>query len=167
MLDVRLRPFRADDLAVFARHPAEPGSIDFFGFRPTNGLARRFAENGLLGEDDGSLVVDVDGDAVGGIGWHAVHHGPGSIARALNIGIELFAEQRGRGYGTVAQSLIAEHLFATTLIERLEATTDVENVAEQRALVRAGYTREGVLRHTQWRDGAWRDNVIFSRLRGD
>ena len=164
---VRLRPFRAEDLAVFAQHPAEPGSIDFFGFRPTNSLARRFAETGLLGEDDGSLVVEVDGEPVGDVGWHAVHHGPGAIARALNIGIELFPEHRGHGTGTIAQSLIAEHLFATTLIERLEATTDVQNVAEQRALEKAGYTREGVLRHSQWRDGAWRDNVLFSRLRGD
>ena len=43
----------------------------------------------------------------------------------------------------------------------------MENVAEQRALERAGFTREGVLRHTQLRAGRWRDNVIYSVLRAE
>ncbi|MDQ1530874.1 MAG: hypothetical protein QOE37_979 [Microbacteriaceae bacterium] len=168
MSEVRLRPYRAEDLAAFDAEQTVPGSFEFYGHRPTNALRRRFAENGLLGEDQGHLAVDVDGvGLVGDVGWHAVHHGPGSIARALNIGIQLFAAHRGRGYGTEAQRLIAEYLFSATLIERLEASTDVENIAEQRALTKAGYTREGVLRHAQFRAGAWHDVVLFSRLRGD
>jgi RimJ/RimL family protein N-acetyltransferase len=43
----------------------------------------------------------------------------------------------------------------------------VQNVAEQRALERAGFTREGILRHTQLRAGRWRDNVIYSILRAE
>lgn len=62
---------------------------------------------------------------------------------------------------------MAEYLFANTLIERLEASTDVDNVAEQRALEKADFQREGVLRHAQFRDGQWRDLVIYSRLRDD
>ena len=44
---------------------------------------------------------------------------------------------------------------------------DVENVAEQRALERAGFTREGVLRGAQHRRGRWRDLVLYARLRDD
>ena len=33
------------------------------------------------------------------------------------------------------------------------------------ALARAGFTREGISRGIGWRDGAWRDGVIYSRLR--
>ena len=43
----------------------------------------------------------------------------------------------------------------------------MENLAEQRALERAGFTREGVLRQAQFRDGGFRDMVLYSRLRGD
>jgi aminoglycoside 6'-N-acetyltransferase len=32
---------------------------------------------------------------------------------------------------------------------------------------KAGFTREGVLRGTQWRAGAWHDLVIYSRLSTD
>jgi RimJ/RimL family protein N-acetyltransferase len=96
-----------------------------------------------------------------------VHNGPPHVARALNIGIELLLEHRGHGYGTTAQRMIAEHLFSTSTIERLEASTDVDNLAEQRALTKAGFTREGRLRHAWFRAGAWRDTVLYSRLRDD
>jgi RimJ/RimL family protein N-acetyltransferase len=35
------------------------------------------------------------------------------------------------------------------------------------ALERAGFTREGNLRHAQWRAGAWRDVCLYSKLRGE
>lgn len=50
---------------------------------------------------------------------------------------------------------------------RIEAATEVGNVAEQRALEKAGFTREGVLRSTGWWDGAYRDGVWYSMLRTD
>ncbi|MGN6744323.1 MAG: GNAT family N-acetyltransferase [Amnibacterium sp.] len=168
MPDVRIRPYHEEDAAAFDALTQEPGAFEFFGYRPTNAFRSRYARDGMISEDHGNLAVVVDGvGLVGDVGWFAVHHGPGGIARALNIGIFLVPDHRGHGYGTTAQRLIAEYLFAYTLIERLEASTDVENLAEQRALEKASYTREGVLRHSQFRDGAWRDNVLFSRLRGD
>ena len=53
------------------------------------------------------------------------------------------------------------------MIERVEAVDRVGNVAEQRALERAGFTREGVLRRACFRGGEWRDMVVFSKLRGE
>jgi RimJ/RimL family protein N-acetyltransferase len=49
-----------------------------------------------------------------------------------------------------------DHLFRFTTVHRLEAGTDAENVAEQKALERIGFTREGVLREVAFRDGTWR-----------
>jgi RimJ/RimL family protein N-acetyltransferase len=43
----------------------------------------------------------------------------------------------------------------------------VDNIAEQKTLEKAGFTREGVMRGGGWRDGAWRDGVIYSLLRTD
>src|SRR6266567_2788049 len=39
----------------------------------------------------------------------------------------------------------------TATAHRIEAATEVGNVAEQRALEKAGFTREGVLRGSGWR----------------
>jgi RimJ/RimL family protein N-acetyltransferase len=59
------------------------------------------------------------------------------------------------------------YLFAHTTVHRIEAVTDAGNIGEQRALEKAGFTREGVMRGISWRDGAWRDNVLYSILRTD
>lgn len=147
---------------------AHDDQFGFFGFTATNNLERRFAADGMISDASGTLIVEDETGAVAGtVGWFAVQHGPSSTARALNIGIALLAAYRGRGLGTAAQLAIAEYLFVNTLIERLEASTDVENLAEQRALEKAGFQREGVLRHAQFRDGRWHDLVMYSRLRGD
>ena len=63
--------------------------------------------------------------------------------------------------------MLAEYLLVSFPVHRIEATTDVANVVEQRALTGAGFVREGVLRGAQWRRGAWHDLVAYSRLRTD
>jgi RimJ/RimL family protein N-acetyltransferase len=113
------------------------------------------------------VVTLADATPIGGVGWIAVPYGPNKLSRAWNIGITLLPEYRGMGYGWQAQAMLAAHLFAQTEANRVEASTDVANIAEQRALERAGFQREGVLRGAQHRNGAWRDLVLYARLRGD
>jgi RimJ/RimL family protein N-acetyltransferase len=62
---------------------------------------------------------------------------------------------------------LADHLFAHTTVHRLEAGTAIDNVAEQRALEKAGFVREGLMRGRGWNNGAWRDGYMYSRLRTD
>jgi RimJ/RimL family protein N-acetyltransferase len=53
--------------------------------------------------------------------------------------------------------MLAEMFFDHTRVNRVQASTDVENLAEQRALERAGFTREGTIRGSQWRTGGYHD----------
>ena len=117
--------------------------------------------------DLGRMVVEADGAAVGDVSWHSVWYGPNSASRALNIGISLAPAARGRGIGSRAQRLLVEHLFATTDVTRIEASTDVDNVAEQRALEKAGFVREGVLRSAQGRADGVHDLVSYAIVRAD
>ncbi len=59
------------------------------------------------------------------------------------------------------------YLFAHTQANRIQASTEITNVGEQRALEKAGFTREGVLRGAGFRDGQWRDGVLYSVLRDE
>lgn len=118
----------------------------------------------------GSLLTVLDtasGTVLGGVTWHAVDYGGTLGCSAWNIGIGLLPSARGRGVGTIAQRLLAEHLFATTPLDRVEASTDVANVAEQKALARAGFRREGVIRGAQLRGGQRHDLVQYGLLRAD
>ncbi|MFI5101364.1 MAG: GNAT family N-acetyltransferase [Actinomycetes bacterium] len=117
--------------------------------------------------DLGRLVVEEGGAPVGDVSWHSVWYGPNTASRSYNIGISLAPDARGRGIGSRAQRLLVEHLLATTDVGRVEASTDVENVAEQRSLEKAGFVREGVLRSAQGRADGRHDLVVYSFLRSD
>ena len=67
----------------------------------------------------------------------------------------------------ISQAQLVDLFFRHTRTNRVEAHTDVDNIAEQRALEAAGFQREGVVRGAQWRDGAYRDGFLYSVLRDD
>jgi len=113
-------------------------------------------------------VIECAGELVGSMSWHEEMYGPTVGSLCWNIGIGLVAAWRGKGIGTAAQRALAVHLFATTPHNRVEASTDVENIAEQHALERAGFTREGIIRGAQHRaDGIHHDLVSYSVLRSE
>jgi RimJ/RimL family protein N-acetyltransferase len=161
---VQLRAVRSDDLATMRRLAVEPGllGLTWSGFSDAGAVDRRFAADGYLGPDGGRLVVEVDDVAAGFVGWHGVAV---TSPRYWNIAIVLLPDFRGRGVGWRAQAMLCEYLFEHTPVERVEAGTQPENVAEQRALERAGFTKEGELRRAEFRAGAWRDVWVYSRLR--
>jgi len=161
---MRLRPIRREDLDTLRRFATEPGLIgpDWNGFRDAGAVERRFDADGWLGPDDGRLVVDADGERAGFVTWHAEQM---TNARYWNIGIVLLPEFRGRGIGWRAQRMLGDYLFEHTPVARIEAGTQPDNVAEQRALEKAGFQREGVLRAVEFRAGKWRDGVLYSRIR--
>ncbi|MFF7989728.1 GNAT family N-acetyltransferase [Kitasatospora xanthocidica] len=88
-------------------------------------------------------------------------------AQYWNLGAELLPGARGRGIGTRAHRLFVDYLFAHSPVMRLEAETESSNRAEQRVLEKVGFTREGVQRAQTFRDGEWRDVVLYSLLRTD
>lgn len=157
------------DLGLLAANETpESDPWNFFEIQASNRLHRRFATTGGITDDAGMLAVETnDGTLVGSVSWFTVQHGPSAACHAFNVGISLFAEHRGQGYGSSAQRQLCDYLFSTRLVERVEAGTDLDNVAEQRALASAGFHREGTLRHAQFRAGHWRDVILYSRLRGD
>jgi RimJ/RimL family protein N-acetyltransferase len=166
-LDVQLRPFRRDDLWLLERQAVDPeaaGLFNWSGYRDVAAARRQFEQNGLIGPDDGQLVVVVDGDVAGKVAWGRNTYGTAQWW-CWTIGIALLPEFRGRGGGTAAQGLLVGYLFDTTTAQRIEALTDVDNEPEQRALTAVGFSREGVVRSAQFRSGRWCDLHLYGILR--
>lgn len=111
------------------------------------------------------IVVEEDGREVpvGDMSAHPVYYGPTPGSRALNIGISLIEDYRGKGIGAIAQRLLAEELHARGVV-RVEAQTDVTNIAEQRSLAKAGFEYEGTLRRSQGRADGIHDLQVWSHI---
>jgi RimJ/RimL family protein N-acetyltransferase len=166
--ELTLQPVAEADLLIVERltqDPASTGEFAWLGWYKLTRFRQWWAENGLIGDDIGVLMVVRDSERLGFVIWHKVSSTPGCYY--WNIGIALLPEARSKGYGTLAQRRLAQYLFKHTTVQRIEAATEVDNVAEQRALEKAGFTREGVHRCTGWRDGAYRDEVWYSMVRTD
>ena len=150
-------------------HAYEAGGFNDFGVGPRSIPDEAWTDGELRNEQRGTMFVEAraGGAQLGTISYHRVSYGPNEGSRAWMIGIELLPEARGQGVGTEAQRLLADWLFETTDVNRVEASTDVENLAEARSLEKAGFRREGVNRGAQFRAGAFHDLALYARLRSD
>lgn len=117
----------------------------------------------MLGPDGGSLAIESDGVTAGRVDWFPGFWGR-STSRCWSIAIVLAPGHRSHGIGSVAQKLLVDYLFNHTREERIQAFTDTENIAERRALEKAGFELEGIIRRAQWRAGCWHDMALYSIL---
>lgn len=169
---VRLRDISLDDadtLEAWSADPVVHGEFNDFGTERQPIDRDALAKGPYRNERNGQLIVErIDtGAPIGSVGWRKARYGPTERSEAWNIGISLIPEARGLGFGAEAQRLLADYLFATTPIDRVEASTDVDNIPEQRSLEKGGFIREGIIRGAQFRRGARHDLVNYSRLRTD
>ncbi|WP_162799134.1 GNAT family protein [Nocardioides sp. 616] len=158
-MPISLRPFTPADLPLL---PGGDSPYDDWGPK-----RRTDVPGSDLDSSGGLVIVDSEDIVLGSVSWHYVHWGPNAGSRNPMIGVWLRSEARGRGAGTEAQSSLVDLFFRHTVVNRVEAHTDVENLAEQRSLSKAGFTAEGVVRGAQWRDGAFRDGILYSILRSE
>lgn len=167
-IDLRLRPFDEADLAMCDRSVTDAdfvGPFEWVGFGVPQQYWQRWHDDRLLGASPYNLVVAAADDTpIGWVNWRDTDRaGPG----VWEIGVLVVPEMRGRGIGTAAHRLLVDYLFASTTTHRIWAGTEVDNIAEQRALERCGLLQEGRLHGHHFRDGRWRDSFIYGITRDD
>jgi RimJ/RimL family protein N-acetyltransferase len=164
---VRLRsPILADVDVLVAARDADPATFGPGGEEARERLRKQVERNPTL-EDGGfiEVVVERDGELIGDVQARAPKNAfpPG----VCEIGITLFTNARGRGSGREAVELFTDYLFREGL-ERVQASTAVDNVAMRRVLERLGYTFEGVLRDfSPAHDGSREDYAMYAMTRRD
>ncbi|AGL14674.1 GNAT family N-acetyltransferase [Actinoplanes sp. N902-109] len=166
-MNIEMRPINDGDLSLLRRFAVEPGLIgpNWYGFRDAQAEARRYAEDGFLSDDSSRVIVQADEQTAGMLSWSSGRYG--RYGSHWEIGIALLPEWRGRGVGWRAQAMLCDYLFEHTPVQRIQAATQSDNIAEQKALTKAGFQREGLIRAAEFRLGQWRDGILYSRLRTD
>lgn len=166
--ELELRPVTWGDLEILyqlTNDPAATGDFEWYGWHDPHHRRRRWEENGLLGDDGGTLMLARGDDVLGFVQWNK--HRTGRVSFCWNMGIALVPQARGQGHGTQAHKMLVRYLFSHTQVNRVEAGTEIANIAEQRALEKAGFTREGIIRGAGFQGGRWRDGVLYSVLRSE
>ncbi|HLP53741.1 MAG TPA: GNAT family protein [Fluviicola sp.] len=76
--------------------------------------------------------------------------------------------QQGNGINTDCKYLMLEYAFETLNLERVELRADLRNKRSIAAMLKIGFTQEGILRnHLPVADGTRRDSIIFSALKDE
>ncbi|MCF0093176.1 GNAT family N-acetyltransferase [Micromonospora sp. MH99] len=168
---VRLRPFRAGDIADLVEGCADPLSQRFVSSMPspyTEIDAHWWVEAGApavwAGGGAAYAIADPATDRLlGGAGLS----NPVPGRSQAEIGYWLRQAARGRGVATAATRALSEHAFGTGTL-RLELLTELENAASQRVALAAGFRYEGLRRSAgQRRDGGRHDLLTWVRLADD
>ena len=69
----------------------------------------------------------------------------------------------GRGIANAAARSLGDQLLGAGTFARLQATVFAWNPASMRVLEKAGFVREGLLRHSVTKDGCLIDSVLYAR----
>ena len=161
--NVNLRVMEKEDLPLFAEWANKP---EFFGeYNPLRQTSRAEIEKDFeKGTPEGGdfIIEKKDGSKIGFICHFTLTHPAGKL---LEIGYSLAPTERGKGYCTEAVRIILDYLFLSKDVMRVQACTDLRNLASQKVLEKAGFKKEGTMRKYLFIRGEWRDACLFSILR--
>ncbi len=104
------------------------------------------------------FIEKKDGTKIG-----TMFHWP--IGNLMEIGYVLVPSERGKRYCTEAVNIVLDYLFLSKDIVRIQAHTDVRNMASQKVLQNVGFKKEGTIRKSVFARGEWRDRYLYSILR--
>jgi [ribosomal protein S5]-alanine N-acetyltransferase len=85
-------------------------------------------------------------------------------AHSAEFGYWLAQSYRGRGLMPRVIRTFSDYAFQELRIHRLFATPFSSNLASHRALEKAGFQREGLLRHHHLKQGIYLDAIIYGRI---
>jgi RimJ/RimL family protein N-acetyltransferase len=156
--NVSLRIMEKEDLPVLQGWDNNPESMG--KYEPLRQETRTDLERTYDNLKDAQwfLVEKKDGTRIGSVAHFLA-------AGEIELGYFIVPTERSKGYAGEAIRIIVDYLFLSKDAVRIQAKADPENIASWKALEKAGFKREGVLRKTFYCRGKWRDDCMYSILR--
>lgn len=165
---VRLAPMTVGDAADYSRMLAVPSVAAYTVGPPTTPEEdeQRCRHTGWWWLSGQRLEVSLREEESGAFAGHLQLSQVVPVFGQAMVGYSLMPGFRGKGLMTRAVRMLVDWAFENTALHRIVAGTDVGNLASQRVLERAGFSREYVVRELFPReDGSWADDVEWLRLR--
>ncbi len=110
-------------------------------------------------------IADKASDALVGVcGLHDLHWQTRQAAFGITVGDKA---AQGKGHGTEATRLMVGFAFETLNLNRVWLKVYEGNDRAARVYEKAGFRKEGVLRDDAFRDGRYRDSIVYGILRAE
>lgn len=156
----------AKDSAAIVAASGDPTTLRWLDDEPISRadafLLRDPRETWATGKKASFVIADPQSDdALGLVSLRVVDDGIGSVA------ISVFPDRRAQGIAPAALRLIARWAILEAGFARVEAEADVDNTASCRAIERAGFVFEGVLREHCETRGIRHACKMFAIVRSD
>jgi ribosomal-protein-alanine N-acetyltransferase len=160
----RIRPLTVADAQALAELYSRNRAF-LAPFEPERGAAFFTAaeQRARLSRDAGHRYAILDGDAIAGV--IAIQNVVRAAAQAATVGYWVDRERNGRGLASRALAAVCEEAFGPLALHRLQAPVLVDNRVSQRVLERNAFERIGLAREYLHVGGAWRDHLLYQRLR--
>ena len=132
---------------------------DAFPHPYTTHDAREFIRSIRNRTPETTFAIDVDGEAIGSVGFVLRH----DVERvSAEIGYWLAESFWGRGIATEALAATTEHAIATYQLTRIYALPFAWNTASCRVLEKVGYTLEARLHRSAIKNGVITDQMQYA-----
>jgi len=161
-----LRPLVAADAESLARHANDRGVWENLRDRFPHPYALADAEAYIAHTAarpiQTSFAIVVDDRAIGSIGLML---GEDIARRTAEVGYWIGREFWGRGITVEALQAITRYAFETLSLDRVFAVPFATTTRSARVLEKAGYVKEGVMRHSAVKDGKLLDQLLYAAYR--
>lgn len=157
-MTVSLRAYREDEFERIC----EIRGIDSQEWRDR--FRKRFDKSGDWDDHYLHFAIDLDGDVIGDLQLRRC-----DMTRpdgALEVGLEIAPELRGKGLGSAALTAAAQYAFSNGA-HRIEGSTEESNTGMRRAFEKAGWNFEGVLKALFVEDGVPHDYYSYAITKFD
>lgn len=164
---VRLRPMHERDLPHFQRWLADAEVRRWLAEMdkaPT--LEEEYSWYERRRSDPDAVLWSIetlDGQLLGNTELRVATH-----ARRAELGISIHDKsQWNKGYGADAVRLVLEYAFDDADLNRVELTTDEDNVRGRRCYEKCGFVEEGLLRQHRIVQGRFGNTIMMSVLKNE
>lgn len=162
-MNVKLRPWAMADqnsLVLHANNPAIAANMtDGFPHPYTAEAAEKFIEMATSHNPIRLFAIDVDGEAVGGIGIHPL---TGIMRMNAELGYWLSEVFWGKGIGTFTVKEMVKYAFETFEFDRIFARPFPYNMASQKVLEKAGFELEARISNSIVKNDVRMDELIYA-----
>ena len=163
MLQFKLRPWSMDDVSSLTKHANNFNIAKYvrnrFPHPYSHTDGEKFIQSVLKKDAKNIFAIEVNSEAVGGIGLHAQDD---THIKNMELGYWLGEQYWGNGIVSRAVQQMIKYGFDTFDINRIFASTFHTNIGSQRVLEKTGFTLEGKFIQAVYKNGEYLDEWVYA-----